>query len=139
MKWLSALLLALALGLGAAASADEIDLQVMVSRISDAPGGIDARASALHEKLSKEFRYQSLEVLQVRDLHLALDQVGELDLPGGKHLRLRPLQRDGDSVLLAVQAGEIQTDVRVRNGRLVVIGAERDRDGKIVISVEPRW
>jgi hypothetical protein len=133
--------LALALGLAPAPApaADEIGLQVMVSRISEAAGEIDARASALHEKLSKEFRYRSLEVLQVRDLRLAPGEVATLDLPGGKRLLLRPLQRDGDSVLLAVQAGEIQTDVRVRNGHLVVIGAERDRDGKVVISVEPRW
>jgi hypothetical protein len=29
--------------------------------------------------------------------------------------------------------------LRVPNGHLVVIGAERFEDGKLVISLEPRW
>jgi hypothetical protein len=30
-------------------------------------------------------------------------------------------------------------DLKVRKGHLVVIGAERYQDGKLVISLEPHW
>ena len=32
-----------------------------------------------------------------------------------------------------------RNDVRVKNGHLVVIGAERYRGGKLVVSLQPRW
>ena len=138
-----ALGLALALLLAGAAAAraqGPIDVQVMVSRISDGPGGIDERAAKLHSKLQGEFRYESLEVLKTERLRLALDQVGTLALPGGKPLRVRPLQLREDGALLAVDVpGVVQTDLRVKNGHMVVIGAGRDGDGKLVISFEPRW
>jgi hypothetical protein len=117
-----------------------IDIELMVSHISDAAGGVDERGEELHAKLQREFRYQSLRVLESRSLRLALDEVGTVTLPNGKRARIRPLQLGEHGVLLAVDVeGSVQTDLRVRNGHLVVIGAERYRDGKLVISLEPRW
>jgi hypothetical protein len=81
-----------------------------------------------------------LKRLSERSLSLGLDQVGSVVLPNGKRLRVRPLQVDGDSALLAVDVeGSVKTDVRVRKGKSVVIGAERYENGKLVISLEPRW
>ena len=69
-----------------------------------------------------------------------MDQVGSVGLPNGKQARVRPLNVDGDSALLAVEIeGAVQTDLRVRKGHWVVIGAERYRDGKLVISLRSRW
>jgi hypothetical protein len=43
-------------------------------------------------------------------------------------------------VLLGVTVkGSLQTDLRIPNGHLVVIGAEGYQDGKLVISLEPSW
>jgi hypothetical protein len=43
-------------------------------------------------------------------------------------------------VLLALTVqGTLRTDMRVPNGHLVVIGAERFEDGKLVISLKPSW
>jgi hypothetical protein len=123
-----------------AQGAGKIEVEVLVSHISEAPGDVDPRARKLHQRLTKEFRYQSLEVLESRELRLGLDEVGRVALPNGKQLRVRPLQVDAGSALLAVDVeGTLRTDLRVRNGHLVVIGAERYRDGKLVISLEPRW
>jgi hypothetical protein len=140
------MLLSLGLGLWlvaavAGAEAEQrIDIELMVSHISDAAGGVDERGEELHAKLQREFRYQSLKVLESRSLRLALDEVGTVTLPNGKRARIRPLQLGEHGVLLAVDVeGSVQTDLRVRNGHLVVIGAERYRDGKLVISLEPRW
>jgi hypothetical protein len=113
---------------------------VLVCQAADGPGGIDAACEKLHASIGKEFRYGSLARLQSQQLSLALDQVGELTLPNGKSLKVRPLQADAGSALLAVDVeGAVQTDVRVRNGQLVVIGAQRHQDGKLVIALEPSW
>jgi hypothetical protein len=115
-------------------------MEVMVSHISDRPGEIDARASKLDRKLRQEFRYKSLRVLQSRRLSLELDEVGSLNLPNGKYLRVRPLQVSDRGVLTAVSVeGTLETDLRIRNGHLVVIGAGRHDDGKLVISLEPHF
>ena len=143
MRWCSAWMAAvvlLVLAGGAAAQADTTRVEVIVCRISDEPGKVDPRARKLHEKLKDEFRYQSLEVLQVRTLQLLPDQVGGVGLPNGKQAQVRPLQRDAQSVLLAVEVeGAVSTDVRVKNGHLFVIGAGRHEGGKLVISFEPGW
>jgi hypothetical protein len=90
--------------------AHRIHVEVMVSHISERAGSIDARASTLHRKLRDQFRYESLRVLQTEQLALAVDLEGTL-----------------------------QTDLRLRSGQLVVIGAERYEDGKLVISLEPQF
>jgi hypothetical protein len=140
-------LAALALGLAAPAPAaaqapaeGAIRLEVMVSQISDEPGPVDARASRLDAQLRQQFRYQSLRVVDTHTLDLALDQVGNVALPGGSTLRLKPILRDARGALVAVDLpGVIQMDMRVRNGQLVVLGAQRYGDGKLVISLEPRF
>ena len=141
-SWLLGLVLVLCAGAGIARAqpAQGIELIVLVAHASAGPGGVDPRAERLADKLTKEFRYESLRVLQSRRLRLALDEVGSVRLPNGKLLRLRPLQVGEKSVLLAVGLeGTLQTDLRIRNGHLVVIGAERYQDGKLVIGLEPRW
>jgi hypothetical protein len=119
---------------------DAIRFVVMVSHISDEPGPIDARAARLDAELRDQFRYQSLRVVETRTLDLALDQAGSVALPGGNTLSLKPLLRDARGALLAVDLpGVIQVDMRVRSGQLVVLGAQRYQDGKLVISLEPSF
>lgn len=143
MKWCSAWVVAvLSLLLGGAAGAQQgtIEVELMVSHISEAAGDIDSRGQRLHAKLKDQFRYESLRVLETRKLKLATDQVGSVTLPNGKQARVRPLQVDAQSALLAVEVeGAVKTDLRVKNGHLVVIGAERYDGGKLVVSLEPRW
>ena len=123
-----------------AEQAQQIEVQLMVSRISDAPGGIDPRAGRLHQKLKGQFRYESLQVLQTRSLELGIDQVGTEVLPNGKKVRIRPLQVDDQGALLAIDVeGAVRGDYKVRNGHLLVFGAGQDKDGKLVISLEPHW
>ncbi len=123
-----------------AEEARQIEVQLMVSRISDAPGGIDPRAARLHRKLKGQFRYESLKVLQTRSLKLGIDQVATEVLPNGKKVRIRTLQVDDKGALLAVDVeGAVRGDYKVRNGQLLVFGAGPDGDGKLVISLEPHW
>ncbi|MED5262377.1 MAG: hypothetical protein VX574_08280 [Myxococcota bacterium] len=124
----------------AAPGAAPIRFDVTVSQISEKPGPIDPRAAELDERLRREFRYESLRVLEERRMELGIDDVGRVDLPNGKRLQLKPLLRDAKGVLLSVDLqGTMRGDLRVKNGHVVVIGAQRFGDGKLVISLVPRF
>lgn len=110
--------------------------QVTVAYISDTPGSIDPKGKSLHQKLKGEFRYESLEVVAKQKLAVAQEQSGSVDLPNGRKLVLQTLVVDDQGVLVAVDVGKIQTDVRVKRGHLVILGAERHKDGKLVIGLE---
>jgi hypothetical protein len=117
-----------------------IAIDVTVSHALDAQGAIDPRGVELDSHLKSQFRYGGLKVLQVERLNLALDEVGMLQLPNGRKFRVRPLDVGSEGVLLSVAVqGTLWTDMRVRNGHLVVIGAERYQDGKLVIGLEPHF
>ncbi len=118
----------------------QIELEIVVSQISEEAGSIDPRAERLHRELSKQWRYQSLRVLETRRMKLAIDEVGGLELPTGRKIRVKPLLVDERGALLAVDLeGTLQTDMRVKNGHLVIIGADRYEQGKLVISLEAHF
>ena len=115
-----------------------VRLQVMISHLSQEPGKIDARAQRLDRILRPNFRYRSLKVIESRRFSLRYHEVGSLRLPTGRRVRVRPLSIDKRGVLMAVDVeGTLKTDLRVRNRHPVVIGAQRYRDGKLVITLEP--
>jgi hypothetical protein len=130
-------------GFGAAATAQElrrVGLSLTVSHASQQPGPVDARASALHQQLRREFGYESLRVLDRRQLDLRLQEVGGMDLPTGKRVQLRPLAVSPTGVLIAVEIpGTLQTDLRVPNHKQVVIGIEQYQDGKLILTLQPDY
>lgn len=141
-SWAISALAALALAWPAAAQEGprRIALEVLVAHISDQAGGIDPGGGELHRTLSGQFRYETLRVLDQKRLDLPLGTVQSVDLPNGRRLNVRAFQLSSKGVLLGVTVtGSLQTDLRIPNGHLVVIGAERFEDGKLVISLEPSW
>ena len=122
----------------AAQEAELIRLHLMVTHASQAPGPIDPPAADLHKQLHKDFRYRSLRVLQRKSLRLSMDEIGKLRLPNGRWVRVRPLNRSGSRLLVAVEVeGALATDLRLRNHRKVSIGSHRYKDGTLVITFEP--
>ncbi len=117
-----------------------VTVEIMVTEVSPAEGPIDPRARRLDEHLRKDFKYRSLKVLEARRMELEIDEVGSLKLPNGRWVRVRPLDLGKSGVLMAVDVeGAVMSDLRIRNEQLVVIGAERHGDGKLVISLVPHF
>jgi hypothetical protein len=115
-----------------------IRFHVSVVYVSPEPGEIDPRGRDLHRSLAPQFRYESMQVLDDRELELRIDQVGRVELPNGRDLRLRPLDVDSRGVLIAVDVErQAKMDLRVKPGHKAVIGAHPYREGKLVISIEP--
>jgi hypothetical protein len=123
-----------------AVAQERIDIDVIVSRISGEPGKIDPRGRRIHEKLRSQIRYESLDVLLERRLDLAINQLGSMELPNRRTLRLRAMDIGERGVLLAVEVeGSLDSDLRIPNHHLVVFGTEAYEGGKLVISLEPSW
>jgi hypothetical protein len=117
-----------------------IGIEVTVNHALDSQAETDPRGAELDTFLKPQIKYGGLKVLQVERLNLAIDEVGTLQLPNGRKFRVRPLDVGSEGVLLSVSVqGTLWTDMRVRNGHLVVIGAERYQDGKLVIGLKPRF
>lgn len=114
---------------------------LMVTHLSNREGGIDPRARKLDERLRRQnIRYPSARVLDARDVTLEIDRVETIALPDGRAARLQPIHVGDDGVLLAVDVEDaVKMDVRVRDGRMVVIDGGRYEDGKLVISIEPAY
>jgi hypothetical protein len=130
------------MGLAAPALAQQarrISFLVMVAHASQEAGTIDPRAQRLHSKLHRDFRYQSLEVLEQRRIRLSMDEIGQMQLPTGSLLKLRPLNLSGDRVLVAVEVGRMRTDLRMKNKKIVILSDPKGYrgGGRIVISFEP--
>jgi hypothetical protein len=127
----------------AATAQDEsrsITLKVMLSHISNEPGSIDKRAAELDEKIRKDFRYESLRVLEEREMRLELSDTGSMTLPNGRQLRVTPMVIDERGALLAVDLeGSTKADLRVKPRHLIVIGAQGYQGGKLVISLLPEF
>jgi hypothetical protein len=115
-----------------------VGLELTVSHASPHPGPVDPAAVRLHEHLRDDFRYESLRVIERRRLDLRTGEIGGLDLPTGKRVRVRPLHMGAGGVLLAVDIeNTLHTDMRVPDRQPVVIGVDRYQDGKLILTLEP--
>jgi hypothetical protein len=117
-----------------------VGFSVIVSHVSPRPGPIDPSAEAILRRLRDEFHYESLRVLERRRMELRMQEIGGLVLPTGKRVEIRPLAVSPSGVLVAVEIpGTLQTDVRVPNRKIVVIGVDRYQEGKLILSLEPNY
>jgi hypothetical protein len=115
-----------------------VSLEVTVTHVSQTPGGIDPRGEELHRQLRQDFRYGSLKVLERRELRLQLDEIGQMKLPNGRWMRVRPLNLASDRLLVAVEVeGSVAMDLRLANHRKASIGSHKYKDGTLVITLEP--
>lgn len=125
---------------GPAAAQTSIQLDLTVCLASDEPGPIDPRAERIDRRLKREFRYESLQLLDSKRERVAVDSVLSLGLPDGRQARVRPLSIDERGALLAVDIeGAVKVDARARSGHLLVFGAGRHAGGRLVVSIEPRF
>lgn len=123
-----------------AEAVQQVSIQIVVSHVSRSPGPVDPRGAELHRQLRNDFRFQSLRVLEQRLVRLRIDEIGQMRLPNGSMVRLRPLQLSGDRLLVAVEVGDVQTDLRMHNHRKVVISHPQPwENGRLVISFEPSF
>lgn len=122
---------------GETSQGPKFELQVIVANLTNETKKIDKGAKRLDKELRNQFRYEGIRVLETIDLKISGDDVWDLKLPSRRRLRIRPLVIEKDSALISVEvSGLVQSDLKVKRGQLVIIGAERFQDGKLVIAIE---
>jgi hypothetical protein len=110
----------------------------MVVFVSSEPGSIDPRARELASMLEKEFKLQTLRVLQMHQMSLAMRQMGQVELPTGHWVSIQPEEITAQGLRMGVEVqGMLRTHVRVPSGNQVVIGAYSFEDGRIVVRLAP--
>jgi hypothetical protein len=113
------------------------ELKVIVASLTNQHNKIDKGAKRLHKELKNQFRYEGIRVLETRELELLVDDVFDMKLPTRRRLRIRPLVIEAESALFSVEiSGLVQSDLRIKEGQLIIIGAERYLDGKLVIALQ---
>ena len=113
------------------------DLKVIVANLTDSHKKIDEGARRLDKELKSQFRYEGIRVLDTVNVTLTGDEVWDHKLPSRRRLRIRPLVVKEGSALISVEiSGLVQSDLKVKEGQLVIIGAERFGDGKLVIAID---
>ncbi|HVP27851.1 MAG TPA: hypothetical protein VMW35_01645 [Myxococcota bacterium] len=139
----AALILAVTLGLTAAPAApagETVEVHVTVAEVSDRPGAVEPGAASLYQALSRDFRYRSVRLVESRDFRLGLNETGSLRLPTGRWLTVKPRKMGPSGVLMAVEIeGRLRTTLRMPSHHEVLIGAEPFGDGKLVVTLEPRF
>ena len=122
------------------AGSNRVPVNVMIVQTSNKKGEVDPRAQGLHEKLKKQLRYKSMRVIQEQRVDLEMNQVGTVDLPDGRKVRMRPLHKGVKGVLMAVNVqGAVKLDARAPNHHKVVIGAGEYENGNLAVSIEPDY
>lgn len=128
--------LAALLLLAGPAAAQDVSVQVIVSHASQEKGPMEQP-----RLLPPGFNFQSHKVLQQKTLKLALGQQGELELPNGKDVKLRPESIQGDQLMMHVEVeGATKSDLRMRNGKRVTIRHPQPyENGNLLVHLEARF
>ena len=115
-----------------------VPMNVLVTHLSNDGSGVDPDAKRLDGKLRRQFKYNSLRVIEKRRIDLDVDQVGTIDLPNGRAARVQPIHKGDQGILMAVDVeNAAKIDARVKNHNLLVIRAGKYDDGDLVLSLEP--
>jgi hypothetical protein len=118
-----------------------VRVEVMVGYISSHPGTIDPRAIELARMLNQEFNnLQTLRVIQMERLSLALRQMGQVPMPTGHWVSVQPEEITPHGVRMGVEVqGIIRTHVNIPSGNQVVIGAYKYEEGRLVVRLVPTY
>ena len=119
---------------------DCVGLTLTLSHASPEPGPIEPSVAEIDRQLQREFRYESLHVIEQRHVILRMQELAGIDLPTGKRVELRPLSLTPSGVLIAVEIkGTLAADLRVPNRKQVVIGVDRYQGGKLILILQPDY
>jgi len=117
-----------------------VRVEVLTVYASARPGTIDPAAAELGRMLGREFNLQTLRVIQLQQLLLALHQIGQIQLPTGHWVSVEPEEFTPGGLRMGVEVqGMLRTHVKVPSGNQVVIGAYSYEDGRLVVRLAPTY
>jgi len=120
--------------------ADKINIVVKVVLASQDKEYIDPSLSDLAKELQSVFRYSSYRLLGQDSMSLSLDQTGTASLPGGRSLKITPLETKEDRVTLRLEIIKdgrqiFQTQARLLNRSSITVGGPKYQGGYLLFNI----
>jgi len=117
-----------------------VNIEIMVGYVSAQPGPIDPRLAGLSSMLGREFKFQTMRVVEIRQLSLPLRQMGQVDMPSGHWVSVEPEEITDRGVRMGVEVqGMLRTHLHIPSGNQVVIGAYSYEQGRLVVRLVPTY
>ncbi len=135
------LVLLTCLMMSASAFAGEgISLNVQVVYASSGKVFVDPALVTLKKKLSRLFNYSSYETVTENHRLAVRGETAEFSLPGGRMMKIVPLETGKNSARLNVQIfihnrGYLNTVLRMRRGSLMMVGGPSYQNGVLIIVI----
>jgi hypothetical protein len=136
---LPCLVAAALLGSPAGAAEERVPVRAQVVYATKEPGGMDSRLGPVAGDL-RQLPYSTYRLLDVQTGSVALNQVWQAPLPGGRVLEVTPTGTQGGQTSLRVRVPKsgVNTTVRLSRGARYLLGGLNHEQGSliIVLSVE---
>lgn len=121
-------------------AADGVTVDIGVVLASNAGSSVDSALATLRAKLNTMFTYSSYRMLDRMRRSLPAGQTGEFALPGGRSIRVTPVQAPPGKARLAVQVMEggrnlLTTTVGMTRGGMVVVGGPAYQNGTLILLI----
>lgn len=121
-------------------SADKIQIVVKTVLASQDEDYIDPSLSDLAKELKSLFRYSSYRLLGQESTSLKQGQTGTMSLPGGRSLKITPLETRGDRVTLSLEIIKdgrqiFQTQARLLNRSSITVGGPKYQGGYLLFNI----
>ncbi len=114
-------------------------VRTLVVHAEKKPGQVDWICEELKKKL-KLMNFGTLRVVQRRLFKLAFGEAGRLPLPEGREVRFLPISILHRQLHMQVEMpGLVNTRMRMKNGRGVILGGVEDGDGYLIVYVVPNF
>ena len=120
--------------------ADKINIVLKIVLASQDEEYIDPALSDLAKELQSVFRYSSYRLLGQDSMSLTMDQTGTASLPGGRSLKITPLETKGDRVTLRLEIIKdgrqiFQTNARLLNRSSITVGGPKYQGGYLLFNI----
>ncbi|MEI8357067.1 MAG: hypothetical protein RL698_1965 [Pseudomonadota bacterium] len=134
----SAVAALVALAAGAALAGEQVQVQVGTVYATNASEHFDADLEAMRSQLSRLFRYTSYRLVKKESRDVGWGDPVDVELPGGRFLRVMPKSAGGERVSLDVMLRKNQhvlmdTEFTVRPHGTVMVGGPKHEDGVLII------
>ena len=84
--------------------------------------------------------FRSVRMQEQRSYNLRMGEQGKYALPGGREIHMLPVQVLNQQLHMQFEMpGVVNTRLRLRNGKRMVVGGVPFKDGQLIIQVEPEF
>jgi hypothetical protein len=121
-------------------SGASIDVRIDSVLATNTNQGVDARLTPISRQLKQMFNYSTFQLVSHEERHASLGHTVDFTLPGGRFMHVDPRACDENRVELSVvlfqgERPTMTTDLKMRNGALLLLAGPRYEQGMLIVSM----